>query len=137
MSREDELVKDADKLWRYTESAVRICHSWMELTPEAYMDWVGSEIDRWLFTDAARQAGAPRARRQPGGARRRAGPMSGALDGRCAVITGAGGGLGRAFALGFARAGARVVAADLDGEAAVGDVRGGRRRGRRGTRLCR
>ncbi len=45
--------------------------------------------------------------------------MSGALDGRCAVITGAGGGLGRAFALGFARAGARLVAADLDGEAAT------------------
>lgn len=44
--------------------------------------------------------------------------MSGALDGRCAVITGAGGGLGRAFALGFAREGARVVAADLDGDAA-------------------
>lgn len=54
VSREDELVKDADKLWRYTESAVRICHHWMKLTPEAYMDWVGSEIDRWLFTDAAR-----------------------------------------------------------------------------------
>ena len=45
--------------------------------------------------------------------------MSGALDGRCAVITGAGGGLGRAFALGFARAGAGVVAADVDAEAAV------------------
>jgi NAD(P)-dependent dehydrogenase (short-subunit alcohol dehydrogenase family) len=45
--------------------------------------------------------------------------MSGALDGRCAVITGAGGGLGRAFALGFARAGAGVVAADVDADAAV------------------
>jgi NAD(P)-dependent dehydrogenase (short-subunit alcohol dehydrogenase family) len=45
--------------------------------------------------------------------------MTGALAGRCAVITGAGGGLGRAFALGFARAGARVVAADLDGAAAA------------------
>jgi hypothetical protein len=55
VSREDELVKDADKLWRYTESAVRICHRWMELTPEGYMDWVGSEIDRWLFTAAARR----------------------------------------------------------------------------------
>ena len=45
--------------------------------------------------------------------------MSGALDGRCAVITGAGGGLGRTFALGFARAGAGVVAADVDADAAV------------------
>jgi NAD(P)-dependent dehydrogenase (short-subunit alcohol dehydrogenase family) len=40
--------------------------------------------------------------------------MTDPLDGRCVVITGAGGGLGRAFALGFARAGARLVAADLD-----------------------
>jgi HD superfamily phosphodiesterase len=55
VSREDALVKDADKLWRYTESAVRICHRWMELTPEGFMDWVGSEIDRWLFTAAARE----------------------------------------------------------------------------------
>jgi len=45
--------------------------------------------------------------------------MNGALDGRCAVITGAGGGLGRTFALGFARAGAGVVAADVDADAAV------------------
>jgi HD superfamily phosphodiesterase len=53
VSLEDQLVKDADKLWRFTESAVRICHEWMELTPDAYMDWVGSEIDRWFFTAAA------------------------------------------------------------------------------------
>jgi NAD(P)-dependent dehydrogenase (short-subunit alcohol dehydrogenase family) len=38
---------------------------------------------------------------------------------RCVVITGAGGGLGRAFALGFAATGARVVAVDLDDQAAV------------------
>jgi HD superfamily phosphodiesterase len=54
VSPEDALVKDADKLWRYTESAVRICHAWMDLTTDAYMDWVESEIDAWLFTDAAR-----------------------------------------------------------------------------------
>jgi HD domain len=51
---DDELVKDADKLWRYTESAVRICHAWMHLSTDAYLDWVQSEIDAWLFTDAAR-----------------------------------------------------------------------------------
>lgn len=37
----------------------------------------------------------------------------------CVVITGAGGGLGRAFALGFAAAGLRVVAVDLNHQSAV------------------
>jgi NAD(P)-dependent dehydrogenase (short-subunit alcohol dehydrogenase family) len=45
--------------------------------------------------------------------------MSADLVGRCAVITGAGGGLGRAFALGFAAAGARVVVVDRDRAAAA------------------
>ncbi|UGS36573.1 HD domain-containing protein [Capillimicrobium parvum] len=54
VSLDDELVKDADKLWRYTESAVRICHEWMKLTPDDYIDWVESEIDAWLFTEPAR-----------------------------------------------------------------------------------
>jgi NAD(P)-dependent dehydrogenase (short-subunit alcohol dehydrogenase family) len=48
--------------------------------------------------------------------------MSADLAGRCAVITGAGGGLGRAFALGFADAGARVVAVDLDRASATRTV---------------
>jgi hypothetical protein len=54
VSLDDALVKDADKLWRYTESAVRICHVWMKLSTDGFMDWVGGEIDTWLFTDAAR-----------------------------------------------------------------------------------
>jgi NAD(P)-dependent dehydrogenase (short-subunit alcohol dehydrogenase family) len=44
--------------------------------------------------------------------------MSGPAE-RCVVITGAGGRLGREFAFGFAATGARVVAVDLDGQAAV------------------
>src|SRR5579862_7199994 len=40
------------------------------------------------------------------------------LEGRVAVITGGGKGIGKVYATEFARAGARVVAADIDGAAA-------------------
>ena len=42
----------------------------------------------------------------------------GRLDGKCAIVTGAGSGIGRAIALGCAREGARVLAADVNLEGA-------------------
>ena len=52
------------------------------------------------------------------------------LDGRTAIVTGAGNGLGRAEALALAAAGARLVLNDLPGHA-VQAVGGRDRRGRR------
>src|SRR5580693_3341172 len=49
---------------------------------------------------------------------KREGAMAGLLDGKAALITGAGGGIGRATALAFAREGARVALADAAAEAA-------------------
>lgn len=45
------------------------------------------------------------------------------LDGRVAVVTGAGAGLGRVIASGYARRGARVVVADIADDAAAETVR--------------
>ena len=45
--------------------------------------------------------------------------MPGLLQNHIAAITGAGSGIGRAIALGFAREGAQVVALDINGETAA------------------
>ena len=44
--------------------------------------------------------------------------MMGRLEGKVAVITGAGGGMGREAALVFSEEGAQVCVADVDGDAA-------------------
>ncbi len=48
--------------------------------------------------------------------------MTGMLDGKSALITGGGGGIGRATALAFAREGARLAVADIAAEAAAETV---------------
>ena len=59
--------------------------------------------------------------------------MAGKLDGKVAVVTGAGSGIGRAAAVLFAREGAAVAVVDLNADAAKDD-RGADRRGRRHAR---
>lgn len=57
--------------------------------------------------------------------------MSARLDGKVAVVTGAGRGLGRAYAAALAAAGANVVVNDLDERSAAGTVASIRERGGR------
>jgi hypothetical protein len=53
LSLNDALVKDADKLWRYTTAGVAVGCDWFSMTPGEYAAHVGAELDEVLFTDTA------------------------------------------------------------------------------------
>jgi HD superfamily phosphodiesterase len=58
LSRNDELVKDADKLWRYSVTGLSVSCDWFAMTPGAYAARLERQVREALFTDAAREIGA-------------------------------------------------------------------------------
>lgn len=54
LSPEDELVKDADALWRFSVAGIAIACDWFGLTPGAYADRTEPQIEGRLFTATAR-----------------------------------------------------------------------------------
>jgi HD superfamily phosphodiesterase len=58
LSRNDELVKDADKLWRYSLTGVSVSCDWFSMTPAQYAARLERQVRQALFTDAAREIGA-------------------------------------------------------------------------------
>ena len=55
LSLEDQLVKDADKLWRFTSNGLKIDVQRFGLRREQHIAWLAERIDPWLFTPEARQ----------------------------------------------------------------------------------
>jgi HD superfamily phosphodiesterase len=55
LSRNDELVKDADKLWRYCTTGVAVGCDFFGLTPVEYADHMERELDPVIFTETARR----------------------------------------------------------------------------------
>lgn len=55
LSLEDQLVKDADKLWRFTPTGVSIVCDWFKITPAEYASRLESRVIAKLFTDPARE----------------------------------------------------------------------------------
>lgn len=53
ISPEDELVKDADKLWRFTVTGISVACDWFKMTPAQYADRLEREIEGQLFSAAA------------------------------------------------------------------------------------
>jgi HD superfamily phosphodiesterase len=54
LSREDELVKDADALWRFSVAGIGVACDWFGLTPGEYADRTEPQIEGRLFTETAR-----------------------------------------------------------------------------------
>ena len=52
-SLEDSLVRDADRLWRFTPAGIALASGWFGLTPAEYCRRLRSEIVPELLTEAA------------------------------------------------------------------------------------
>jgi putative nucleotidyltransferase with HDIG domain len=55
LSLEDSLVKDADKLWRYTPIGVKIDHKRFGIEWGPYISYLETMVGRWFFTPEARK----------------------------------------------------------------------------------
>jgi phosphodiesterase/alkaline phosphatase D-like protein len=55
LSPEDELVKDADVLWRFSVAGIGIGCDWFGMTPGEYADHTEPQIEGRLFTGVARE----------------------------------------------------------------------------------
>ncbi len=53
LSLDDAVVKDADKLWRFTPTAIDIDHRRFQHPLGEYLSWLEGQIDRILFTPTA------------------------------------------------------------------------------------
>ncbi|MCP4415007.1 MAG: HD domain-containing protein [Chloroflexi bacterium] len=54
LSLNDKLVKDADKLWRFTAAGLDIDHQRFGVELGAHLDWIGQLIEAWMFTPEAK-----------------------------------------------------------------------------------
>jgi HD domain len=50
LSLEDAVVKDADKLWRFTPAAIDIDHRRFEMALGDYLPWLGKQLDHIFLT---------------------------------------------------------------------------------------
>lgn len=55
LSLNDAIVKDSDKLWRYSDESLEIDPPRFGITPEMYTKLVTHQIDIWFFTETAKK----------------------------------------------------------------------------------
>ena len=55
LSLNDQLVKDADKLWRFTPEGVDIDHARFGIARDDYIGWLDTVMADWFFTPEAKE----------------------------------------------------------------------------------
>lgn len=55
LSRNDELVRDADRLWRFTPEGLRIDSQRFRMEPAEHAAWLRIRIDSWFSTPEAKR----------------------------------------------------------------------------------
>lgn len=55
LSLNDAIVKDADKLWRFSKEAFKIDPERFRIDPAVHIHWLGQQIDGWFITETGRK----------------------------------------------------------------------------------
>lgn len=55
LSLNDQLVKDADKIWRISPTGLAIDHTRFEKDLQEWAHWSRDQIDDWMFTEKAKE----------------------------------------------------------------------------------
>jgi HD superfamily phosphodiesterase len=55
LSLNDAIVKDSDKLWRFSKKALEIYPVQFGIPPAVHTEWLKQQIDKWFLTDTAKR----------------------------------------------------------------------------------
>ncbi len=55
LSLNDAIVKDADKLWRFSKDALEIDSKRFRIDPKVHVEWLAQQIDEWFITETGRE----------------------------------------------------------------------------------
>ena len=55
LSLEDSIVKDSDRLWRFSEEALEVDPARFGIPPALHAHWLGEQIGTWFYTETAKR----------------------------------------------------------------------------------
>jgi hypothetical protein len=55
LSLNDALVKESDRLWRFSAEALEVDPKRFDILPAIHVEWLGRQIDRWFFTKTGKK----------------------------------------------------------------------------------